>query len=144
MRRGTPLSLIKGSVPPAVHSWRRLTGCPLNVVGEIKYHLGEKDFAHLKYSETKTSFAIDMVFVPSPHRSGGIGSFLINQVLALADIMGKDVYLSARPIGTSEGAALERLVSYYGRFGFEVYDRGQTVAYMMRKSARPGFTPAIF
>lgn len=105
----------------------------MNILGEIKYYLGERAVAHLKYSETRTSFAIDVVLVPSPYRNQGVGSFLINHVLTLADGMGKDVYLSARPIGTSGEEALGRLVGYYRRFGFEVYDRGQTVAYMLRK-----------
>jgi GNAT superfamily N-acetyltransferase len=106
----------------------------VNIVGEIKYHLDENVYAHLKYSESRASFSIDIVFVPVSHRNRGIGSFLINHILLLADSMGKGVYLSARPIGSQSEGKLQRLIAYYKRFGFEIYDTGQTVAYMSRKT----------
>lgn len=105
----------------------------MNIIGELRWYLGEKDYAYLKYSETKTSLSIDIVSVPASHRRQGIGGALIGHVLLMADCMQKDVYLSARPLGSFSEENLELLISYYGRFGFQVSDRGLTVAYMCRK-----------
>jgi GNAT superfamily N-acetyltransferase len=103
----------------------------VNIEGEIKWFLGD-DYAHLKFSESKTSFSIDTIMVPSAHRGEGVGTLLIRHVLSMAESMGKDVYVSARPFQSGENK-LERLVTYYRRFGFEVTDRGLTTAYMCRK-----------
>ena len=108
----------------------------MNIVGEIKSYLGDNDYAQLKFSETKTSFSIDIVAVPASHRNQGIGKMLINHLILLAEGMHKDVYVSARPIGPFSEARLERLIVYYQRFGFEVIDRGLTVAYMFRKTSK--------
>jgi GNAT superfamily N-acetyltransferase len=108
----------------------------VNIVGEMKWFLGD-DYAQMKYSESSGSFSIDLVMVPASHRGRGIGTNLISHVLYLADRMKKDVYLSARPIGSYSGEKLERLIAYYQRLGFEVIDRGLTVAYMQRKYSRP-------
>ncbi len=107
----------------------------MNIVGEMRWFLGD-DYAQMKYSESGGSFSIDLVMVPASYRSRGIGTNLISHVLYLADRMAKDVYLSARPIGSYSGEKLERLIAYYQRFGFEVIDRGLTVAYMQRKYSR--------
>jgi len=81
--------------------------------------------------------------VPAAYRNKGIGALLIQRVLLLADSMGKDIFVSARPIGNNSEERLNRLVTYYGRFGFEVTDRGLTTVYMVRKaSLQPSFRPA--
>lgn len=103
----------------------------MNVVGEIKWYL-DGDYAHLKFSEGLGSFSIDTVMVPAAHRSKGIGNKLINHVLILADQLGKQVRLSARPIGDTSEERLQRLIVYYSRFGFYVVDRGHSIAYMVR------------
>jgi len=108
----------------------------MNIVGEIKSYLGEDDYAQLKFSETKSSFSIDIVAVPPAHRNQGIGKMLINHILMLAEMMRKDVYVSARPIGPFCEDRLEGLIVYYQKFGFEVIDRGLTVAYMFRKTSK--------
>lgn len=106
----------------------------MNITGEIKYFLGE-DYALLRFSESKTSFSIDIVNVPSPHRNKGIGTTLINHVLHLADRLGKSVLVTARPIGSSEVEKLQRLVCFYKKFGFEVQDTGLTAVYMIKKTS---------
>ncbi len=106
----------------------------MNITGEIKFFLGNGDYAHLKFSESKTSFSIDIVSVPAAYRSKGIGALLISRVLQLADTMDKDIYLSARPIGAYTAERLSRLVSYYERFGFGVVDEGFTMVAMKRKA----------
>ncbi len=114
----------------------------MNITAEVKWHLGEKDHAYLKYAESGRSFSIDIVLVPPAHRGAGIGRQLIERVLCLADSLGKDVYLSARPIGQASKDALERLILYYQRFGFVVQDRALTTAYMRRPARVPaGFEP---
>jgi len=110
----------------------------VNITGEIRYWLGSGNYAQMKFSESKTSFSIDIVLVPSAHRSGGIGTLMIERILLLADALGKDVFVSARPIGTSSKEALERLVDYYRRFGFRVADQGLTVVYMERRISEGG------
>ena len=107
----------------------------MNIVGELKWYLGDKDYAYLKYSETKTSFSIDIVSVPAAHRNQGIGRALIGHVLLMADAMQKSVYVSARPLGSFSEEKLERLIAYYRKFGFEILDRGLTAASMLRKHA---------
>lgn len=103
----------------------------MNVVGEIKWYL-DGDYAHLRFSEGVGSFSIDTVMVPAVHRSKGIGSRLIGHILILADRLGKQVRLSARPIGDTSEERLQRLIAYYQRFGFYVEDRGNSIAYMVR------------
>ncbi len=108
----------------------------MNIVAEVKWYLGD-DHAYLKYSETQTSFSIDIVLVPPAHRRQGIGRQLIMRVLRLADDSGKEVHVSARPIGQFSEAALENLMRYYEGFGFELLDRGLTAAHMRRPGRRP-------
>jgi ribosomal protein S18 acetylase RimI-like enzyme len=103
----------------------------MNVVGEIKWYL-DGDYAHLRFSEGIGSFSIDTVMVPAIHRSKGIGGKLIGHILILADQLGKQVRLSARPIGDTSEERLQRLIAYYQRFGFYVEDRGNSIAYMVR------------
>lgn len=103
----------------------------MNLVGEVKWFLGD-DYAYLKYAESGSSFSIDIVLVPPAHRGQGIGSQLVARVLCLADGLGKDVYVTARPIGSYSDDALERLIRYYERFGFELQDRGFSAGYMRR------------
>jgi predicted GNAT family acetyltransferase len=105
----------------------------MNITGEIRCYLGDSDYACLKYSEGKSSFAIDIVDVPASSRKQGIGTMLIEHVLVMANSMKKDVYVTARPFYSASQENIERLVRYYERFGFRVYDRGLTVAYMVRK-----------
>ncbi len=106
----------------------------MNIAGEIKCFLGD-DYAYLKFSESKTAFSIDIVMVPAASRNAGIGTMLINHVLLMSEGAGKDVYVSARPFAQFSEEKLERLISYYERFGFRVTDRGLTTAYMCRRSS---------
>ncbi|MDI6800328.1 MAG: GNAT family N-acetyltransferase [Actinomycetota bacterium] len=106
----------------------------VNIIGEMKYFLGEGKYAQFKFAESGTAFSIDIVLVPTDYRGQGIGTFLIKHVLYLADAMKKSVFLSARPIGKMGEDELNRLIDYYTRFGFEVEDRGLTVVYMHRKA----------
>ena len=106
----------------------------MNIVGELKWFLGD-DYAQMKFSESTRSFSVDIVMVPPAHRGQGIGATLIQHIIHLADCMGKDIYLSARPIGSYSDEKLDRLVAYYRRFGFEVIDTGLTVSYMRRQPA---------
>lgn len=110
----------------------------MNLTGELRWHLGEADFALLHYSEDMAAFSIDSVMVPSAFRGRGIGTELIRRVLIMADAVGKDVFLSARPIGNSGEDRLLRLVHYYERFGFIQIDRGLTVVYMARRQTAKG------
>jgi len=107
----------------------------MNIVGEIRYHLGD-DYALLKFSESKGAFSIDTVMVPASYRNMGIGTILVTHIILLADSFHKEVCLSVRPIGTFNEGKLQRLVAYYGRFDFEVLDRGQTIVYMIRKAKK--------
>ena len=103
----------------------------MNLVGELKWYL-DGDYAHLRFSEGIGSFSIDTVMVPAAHRSKGIGTKLIRHILILADQLGKQVRLSARPIGDTSEERLQRLIAYYQRFGFCLEDRGNSIAYMVR------------
>ena len=103
----------------------------MNVTGEMRHRLGD-DCATLKYSESRSSISIDIVLVPGAHRGQGVGAALISRVLLLADCSRRPVFVDARPIGASGETALQRLVSYYERFGFEVMSRGLTVVHMRR------------
>ena len=107
----------------------------MNIVAELRWYLGD-DHAYLKYSESCTSFSIDIVLVPTAHRGQGIGRQLVERVLRAADGAGKAVYLTARPIGACNAETLERLIRFYERFGFETQDRGVTAAYMRRAAGR--------
>jgi ribosomal protein S18 acetylase RimI-like enzyme len=104
----------------------------MNVTGEIVWHLGDENHAKLKFSESRHSYSIDTVLVPPAYRGQGIGTQLINKIIFLADREGKEIYLSARPIGSSDEQKLMQLVHYYERFGFQVIDKGLSVIYMRR------------
>ena len=104
----------------------------MNITGEFVWHLGDHDHAKLTFSESRKAYSIDTVLVPSKFRSQGIGSALINKVILLADAQDKEIFLSARPIGSSSEDQLARLVSYYERFGFVTVDKGFSVVYMKR------------
>jgi len=104
----------------------------MNVTGEMVWHLGDDDQAKLTYSESHLAYSIDTVLVSPKLRGQGIGAQLINKILILADAEDKEVYLSARPIGSNDEEKLMRLVHYYERFGFHSVDRGLSVVYMKR------------
>lgn len=103
----------------------------MNIRGELRYYI-DGDHARMTYSEGPNSLSIDTILVPSIHRGRKVGTKLVERVLMLADAQRKDVYLSARPIGSSGEEALERLVRFYQRFDFEETDRGLTVVHMRR------------
>jgi GNAT superfamily N-acetyltransferase len=112
----------------------------MNVVGEIKWYL-DNDYAHLRFSEGLGAFSIDTLMVPAAHRNKGIGTRLITHILVLADHLGKQVRVSARPIGETSEERLQRLISYYKRFGFSLEDRGNSIAYLVRMPARVDHLP---
>lgn len=105
----------------------------MNITGELKWHFDTNDFARIKFSESKEAFSVDIIMVPAKHRSQGVGKKLLQHVLTLADAMHKPTNVTVRPIGASlDPEALEDLVAYYRKFGFEELDRGSTVVYMRR------------
>ena len=103
----------------------------MNVVGELKWYLDDT-YAQLKFSESKNALHIDTIMVPAAHRSKEIGTQLINHVLILADAMKKEVKVSARPFANFTEEKLQRLISYYERFGFRMEDRTHSIAYLVR------------
>jgi len=107
----------------------------MNIHGELKWFLGDdKEYAKLGFTESHKAFSIDIVLVPKAHRGKGIGSALIAHILAMADTLQKDIYLSARPIaGTTTPEKQHQLVKYYKNFGFKIIDEGVTATYMVRK-----------
>lgn len=104
---------------------------PMNIIGVIKCYL-DQTYAKLQFSESSQAFSIDTIMVPAAHRNKGVGRNLINHVLVMADTMGKLVRVSARPIGNCSEERLQRLVAYYESFGFQLEDRGLSIAYMVR------------
>jgi len=104
----------------------------MNVTGEMVWHLGGDNQEKLTYSESHLAYSIDTVLVSAKFRGQGIGTQLIKKLLTLADAEDKEVYLSARPIGSNDEEKLMRLVHYYERFGFHSIDRGLSVVYMKR------------
>ena len=103
----------------------------MDITGEIKLFL-DKDYALLKFSETKDSFSIETVMVPYKYRGMGIGTTLIQRMIVWADNMQKDVFTSARPIGICNEEKVQRLVRFYEQFDFYAYKRGITAVYMKR------------
>ncbi len=105
----------------------------MNITGTIKYFLGD-DYARMDFSESHDSFSIDIIMVPASVRGTGIGTILLNHVISLADNMKKDIFVSARPIGATNDEKLKRIVNFYEKYDFEIYDTGLTVAYMKRET----------
>ncbi len=103
----------------------------MNISGEINWYLGD-DLAKLKFSESQGAFSIDSIMVPAVYRNKGIGRTLISHILILADQMGKCVRVSVRPIGEFSEERLQRLIRYYKSFGFEIEDRGHSIAYLVK------------
>ncbi len=92
----------------------------------------EKDRAVLRFSENTQTLVLELVMVPSRFRGRGIGTLLVRRLLLLADALGKPVVTTARPIGRSTPEALEHLVAYYSRLGFQISQRGLTSVKMCR------------
>lgn len=110
-----------------------LPALPFRLSAELEWKLGS-DAASLRYTETEDAFHIDHVLVPAQHRSQGIGSFLVRRVLLLADRLAKEVHLDARIIGGGASEErLQRLLHFYGRFGFEPVSRGVTLVHLVRQ-----------
>lgn len=107
----------------------------MKLTGELRHQLGA-DRATLRFSEDATTVELEVVLVPAAHRGRGLGTALIERVLCLADSLGKETKVAARPIGTHGADVLERLVTYYRRFGFEETSRGVSVVYMRRPPGR--------
>lgn len=104
----------------------------LNATAEIKVHLGETGSAVMRFSESRHAFSLDLILVPSAYRGGGLGTALILRLLAIADAVGKPVHTTARPIGHSSPEILDRLVTYYERFGFVPVEQGYRAVHMKR------------
>ncbi|MDP1613704.1 MAG: GNAT family N-acetyltransferase [Sulfuritalea sp.] len=102
----------------------------------MRYHLGEGEYASLKFSEGTHSFSLDILLVPTRFRGQGIGEILLSRLLQMADATGKEVRTKAHPLGKNREEALQRLIAYYGKFGFVVEDREQTFAFMLRPESR--------
>jgi len=114
----------------------------INLTAELRLHLGDGKSAILRYSESGEAFSLDLMMVPSGFRGQGLGTLLVYRLLRMADASGKPVLLTARPLGGNSPEALERLVRYYGRFGFQAVQRGLTTVGMRRvprgADRRPG------
>lgn len=115
----------------------------MNVTGEVRYHLADKEYARAKFSEGINSFSIDIVFVPSPFRQRGVGKALVQRILAIADSLGKEVLVTVRPLGQSNEEIISGLISFYQRFGFSVTDRDPGLARMRRAARMPRANPVI-
>lgn len=108
----------------------------MHICGELTLDLGGST-ARLKFSETERGLRVDTVFVPKSHRCSGIGTALMQRVLALADAFAKPIWLHARPIDSSSAEALQRLVRYYERLGFVARNRSAGKVEMERPAATP-------
>lgn len=104
----------------------------LNASAEMRIHLGDRGSAVMRFSESRFAFSLDLVLVPAACRGAGLGSALVRRLLAMADHLGKPVYTTARPIGTTSPEILTRLVGYYERFGFVTMEEGFGSVHMRR------------
>ncbi len=103
-----------------------------DLTGELRWSVGD-EIAQLKFVETANGIKIETIVVPASCRGRGIGSILINRVIKCANLAGKDVHLSARPLaGRTNPERLERLIRFYEKFGFKELERGVTVCHMIR------------
>lgn len=109
----------------------------MNLTGELHYHLEDKEFARIKFSEGVSSFSIDIVFVPAHFRNQGIGRELVKRVLAIADASAKEVFITVRPLGQSTDEIIGSLIRFYQQFGFELTDRDPGLAHMRRPVTPP-------
>lgn len=99
--------------------------------GELKLET-KAGLASIRFTEDEASVHVDTVFVPAAARRGGLGAMLLGRVLAYADRLGKEVRLSARPLGVSGPEVLPKLVAWYETFGFRVVTRDSGKAEMTR------------
>lgn len=98
-------------------------------------HLGQGRSGLLRFSEGQEAFSLDLVLVPSGLRDRGLGSMLVDRLLALADRASKPVRTTARPIGRSTPQILARLVRFYERLGFRVEQEAVDSVMMLRPRA---------
>ena len=99
--------------------------------GELKLDT-RAGLASIRFTEYESSVHVDTVFVPAAGRRSGLGSVLLGRVLDYADRLGKEVRLSARPLGVSGPEVLPKLVAWYEEFGFRVVTRDSGKAEMRR------------
>ena len=113
----------------------------MKITGELKYFLNddEHDYAQLKFSDTNGRLVLETIIVPKSMRDQGVGTTLACQLLDLADMWEKDVYLTARPIGVGSGSSgnLDKLIRFYSRLGFAELDRGVSQINMVRRYEPP-------
>ena len=100
--------------------------------GEFRFDVGERSGAFLRFVEDEESFLLDLVLVPMAARRRGVGSLLVKRLILLADSVGKPVRLVARPVGQSAPDLLEKLATFYRRFGFVETERKLTSILMSR------------
>ncbi len=113
----------------------------INLTAELRLNLEEGKTAILRYSESGEAFSLDIMMVPGHFRGHGIGTLLVRRLLFMADALGKPVLTVARPLGGGNSPdALERLVRYYLRFGFQPVHQGLTTVHM-RRPPRASSTP---
>jgi GNAT superfamily N-acetyltransferase len=114
------------------------------LTAEIKLLLPGGKTAVLRYTEAAGAFSLDIMLVPSAFRGRGLGTLLLQRLLLLADALGMPVFTTARPLGGgNQPGALERLVAYYARFGFEPVKRGLTTVHMCRPAAPTAALPSV-
>jgi len=108
----------------------------LALIGDFQIREGDRQVAQLSFVEGPEAFELELVLVVAQRRGQGLGSHLLGRLLALADVIGKPVLTTARPIGRSSAEALERLADYYRGLGFVELDRGLSSVRMRRPARR--------
>ena len=91
---------------------------------------GELAFLDVEKIDEKT-FSIANFIVPHEFRGKGVGSKLLNEAISDADKECVTLTLTARPYATDNKEELEKLKSFYEKFGFE-RKRGSNI--MIRES----------
>jgi GNAT superfamily N-acetyltransferase len=113
------------------------------MIGELQLRRDGRQIAELHFAENEDSFSLELVLVAAAERGRGLGTELIRRLFILADVAGKPILTTARPIGANTPAALARLERYYQRLGFEVTRRGVSSVDMQRPPERRAETASV-
>ena len=87
------------------------------------------------YINDSGSVYLSDMYVREEYRGQGVGGEVMGRLCEFADINGLDI--RCIPSSDDDGGGDERLMRFYGRFGFEVErDYGSSVVSMVRKSVK--------
>ena len=103
-----------------------------NLLKEGYVNLPVEEGVRLELWEDKNKLTLDTIIIPKEYRGQGMGTKIMNMVCEYSDNVNKPLFLT--PSSSYGVSSLNRLISFYKRFGFKknVKFRDISIHYMVR------------